>query len=66
MGEGTDVGAWILIAMAEKKMGQPLGVGNTLGAATQVEFNEFFRQKPEGSYRRFVLLPQVDSNIIWP
>jgi len=65
-GGGTDVGARILAAVAEKKMGQPLVVVNKPGAGTQVGFTELSRQKPDGYYLGFVLLPQVNTIILDP
>jgi len=65
-GGGTDVGARILAAVAEKKMGQPLVVVNKPGAGTQVGFTELSRQKPDGYYLGFVLLPQINTIILDP
>jgi len=65
-GGGTDVGARILAAVAEKKMGQPIVVVNKPGAGTQVGFTELSRQKPDGYYLGFVLLPQVNTIILDP
>ena len=65
-GGGTDVGARILAAVAEKKMGQPLVVVNKPGPGTQVGFTELSRQKPDGYYLGFVLLPQINTIILDP
>ncbi len=65
-GGGTDVGARILAAAAEKKIGQPIVVVNKPGAGTQVGFTELARQKPDGYYLGFVLLPQVSTIILDP
>jgi tripartite-type tricarboxylate transporter receptor subunit TctC len=65
-GGGTDVGARILAAAAEKKMGQPLVVVNKPGAGTQVGFTELSRQKPDGYYLGFVLLPAINTIILDP
>jgi tripartite-type tricarboxylate transporter receptor subunit TctC len=65
-GGGTDVGARILAAVAEKKMGQPLVVVNKPGAGTQVGFTELARQKPDGYYLGFVLLPAINTIILDP
>ena len=65
-GGGTDVGARILAAAAEKKMGQPLVVVNKPGAGTQVGFTELARQKPDGYYLGFVLLPAINTIILDP
>ena len=65
-GGGTDVGARILAAVAEKKMGQPLVVVNKPGAGTQVGFTELSRQKPDGYYIGFVLLPAINTIILDP
>jgi tripartite-type tricarboxylate transporter receptor subunit TctC len=65
-GGGTDVGARILAAVAEKKMGQPLVVVNKPGAGTQIGFTELSRQKPDGYYLGFVLLPAINTIILDP
>jgi tripartite-type tricarboxylate transporter receptor subunit TctC len=65
-GGGTDVGARILAAVAEKNMGQPLVVVNKPGAGTQVGFTELSRQKPDGYYVGFVLLPAINTIILDP
>jgi tripartite-type tricarboxylate transporter receptor subunit TctC len=65
-GGGTDVGARILAAVAEKKMGQPLVVVNKPGAGTQIGFTELSRQKPDGYYVGFVLLPAINTIILDP
>ncbi len=65
-GGGTDVGARILAAVAEKRMGQPLVVVNKPGAGTQVGFTELARQKPDGYYLGFVLLPAINTIILDP
>lgn len=65
-GGGTDVGARILAAVAEKKMGQPIVVVNKPGAGTQVGFTELSRQKPDGYYLGFVLLPAINTIILDP
>ena len=65
-GGGTDVGARILAAVAEKKMGQPIVVVNKPGAGTQIGFTELSRQKPDGYYLGFVLLPAINTIILDP
>jgi tripartite-type tricarboxylate transporter receptor subunit TctC len=65
-GGGTDVGARILAAVAERKMGQPLVVLNKPGAGTQIGFTELSRQKPDGYYLGFVLLPAINTIILDP
>jgi tripartite-type tricarboxylate transporter receptor subunit TctC len=65
-GGGTDVGARILAAVAEKRMGQPLVVVNKPGAGTQIGFTELSRQKPDGYYVGFVLLPAINTIILDP
>ncbi len=65
-GGGTDVGARILASLAEKRMGQPLVVVNKPGAGTQVGFTELARQKPDGYYLGFVLLPAINTIILDP
>ena len=65
-GGGTDVGARILGSIAEKKMGQPIVVVNKPGAGTQVGFTELARQKPDGYYIGFVLLPAINTIILDP
>ena len=65
-GGGTDVGARILASIAEKKMGQPIVVVNKPGAGTQIGFTELSRQKPDGYYVGFVLLPAINTIISGP
>ncbi len=65
-GGGTDVGARILASIAEKKMGQPIVVVNKPGAGTQIGFTELSRQKPDGYYVGFVLLPAINTIILDP
>jgi tripartite-type tricarboxylate transporter receptor subunit TctC len=65
-GGGTDVGARILSSIAERKMGQPIVVINRPGAGTQIGFTELARQKPDGYYLGFVLLPAVSTIILDP
>ncbi len=65
-GGGTDVGARILSSIAEKIMGQPIVVLNRPGAGTQVGFTELSRQKPDGYYLGFVLLPAINTIILDP
>ena len=65
-GGGTDMGARILAAVAERKMGQPIVVVNKSGAGTQIGFTELARQKPDGYYLGFVLLPAINTIILDP
>ena len=65
-GGGTDVGARILAAAAEKTMGQPIVIVNKPGAGTQIGFTELSRQKPDGYYVGFVLLPAINTIILDP
>ena len=65
-GGGTDVGARILASIAEKRMGQPIVVVNRPGAGTQIGFTELARQKPDGYYLGFVLLPAINTIILDP
>lgn len=62
----TDIGARILAGMAEKKMGQPIVVINKAGAGSQVGLTELSRQKPDGYYLGFVVLPALNTIILNP
>lgn len=65
-GGGTDVGARILAAIAEKKMGQPIVVINRVGAGSQVGLTELSRQKPDGYYLGLVSFPALNTIILDP
>jgi tripartite-type tricarboxylate transporter receptor subunit TctC len=65
-GGGTDVGARILAAIAEKKIGQPIIVTNKVGAGSQVGLTELSRQKPDGYYIAFVSTPHICTIILDP
>lgn len=65
-GGPTDVGARILAAIAEKKMGQPIVVINRVGAGSQVGLTEIARQKPDGYYIGFVSVPALNTIILDP
>jgi len=65
-GGGTDTGARILAAIAEKKMGQPIVVINKVGAGSQVGLTELARQKPDGYYIGCVSMPALNTIILDP
>jgi len=65
-GGATDVGARILAAIAEKKIGQPIVVVNKVGAGSQVGLTELAKQKPDGYYIGFVSLPALNTIILDP
>jgi tripartite-type tricarboxylate transporter receptor subunit TctC len=65
-GGGTDVGARIVAAIAEKELGQPIVVVNKPGAGGQVGITEFVRQKPDGYNIGFVFLPGVNTIVLDP
>ena len=65
-GGSTDIGARILAAIAEKKLGQPMIVLNKGGAGGQVGWTELSRQKPHGYYIGFLNLPAVNTVILDP
>jgi len=65
-GGATDVGARILAAIAEKKLGQPIVVVNRTGAGSQVGLTETARQKPDGYYIGFVSVPALNTIILDP
>jgi tripartite-type tricarboxylate transporter receptor subunit TctC len=65
-GGGTDTGARILAAIAEKKMGQPIVVINKVGAGSQVGCTELARQKPDGYYIGCVSMPALNTIILDP
>jgi tripartite-type tricarboxylate transporter receptor subunit TctC len=65
-GGSTDVGARIVAAIAEKKMGQPIVVTNRVGAGSQIGLSETARQKPDGYYLGFASLPALNTIILDP
>lgn len=65
-GGPTDVGARILAAIAEKKMGQPIVVVNRVGAGSQLGLTEIARQKPDGYYIGLVSVPALNTIILDP
>jgi len=65
-GGSTDVGARILASIAEKMMGQPIVVVNKVGAGGQIGWTELARQKPDGYYLGFLMLPSLNTCILDP
>jgi len=65
-GGGTDIGARILAAIAQKELGQPIVVLNKAGAGGQVGFMELSKQKPDGYYIGFINLPSLNTIILDP
>ena len=65
-GGSTDVGARIVAAIAEKKMGRPIVVTNRVGAGSQIGLTETARQKPDGYYLGYASLPALNTIILDP
>ena len=65
-GGSTDVGARIVAAVAEKKMGQPIIVTNKVGAGSQIGLTETARAKPDGYFLGFASLPALNTIILDP
>ncbi len=65
-GGSTDVGARILASIAEKQIGQPIVVVNKVGAGGQIGWTELARQKPDGYYIGFLMLPSLNTCILDP
>jgi tripartite-type tricarboxylate transporter receptor subunit TctC len=65
-GGSTDVGARIVAAIAEKKMGQPIIVTNKVGAGSQIGLTETARAKPDGYFLGFASLPAMNTIILDP
>ena len=65
-GGSTDMGARIVAAIAEKKMGQPIVVTNRVGAGSQIGLTETARQKPDGYFLGFASLPALNTIILDP
>jgi len=60
------VGARIVAAIAEKKIGQPIVVTNRVGAGSQIGLTETARQKPDGYFLGFASLPALNTIILDP
>jgi tripartite-type tricarboxylate transporter receptor subunit TctC len=65
-GGSTDVGARIVAAIAEKKMGQPIIVTNKVGAGSQIGLTETARAKPDGYTLGFASLPALNTIVLDP
>ena len=65
-GGSTDIGARIVASIAEKAIGQPMVVVNKGGAGGQVGWTELSRQKPDGYYIGFIILPGFNTVILDP
>jgi tripartite-type tricarboxylate transporter receptor subunit TctC len=63
-GGSTDVGARILAFIAEKLIGQPIVVVNKVGAGGQIGWTELSRQKPDGYYIGFLMVPSLNTCIL--
>jgi len=65
-GGGTDVGARIVAAIAEKQQGQPIVVVNKGGAGGQVGWTDLARRKPDGYFIGYLNLPATNTVILDP
>ena len=65
-GGGTDVGARVLAAIAEKQLGQPMIVVNKGGAGGQVGWTDLARRKPDGYFIGYINLPATNTVILDP
>ena len=65
-GGSTDIGARIIAAIAEKKLGKSIIVLNKGGAGGQVGWTELSRRKPDGYTIGFLNLPAVNTVILDP
>ena len=65
-GGSTDVGARIVAAIAEKKMGQPIVVTNKVGAGSQIGLTETARAKPDGYTLGLGSLPALNTIVLDP
>jgi len=65
-GGGTDVGARVLAALAEKEIGQSIVVVNKAGAGGQLGWTEVSRAKPDGYTLAFINLPGLNTIILDP
>jgi tripartite-type tricarboxylate transporter receptor subunit TctC len=60
------MGARIVAAIAEKKMGRPIVVTNRVGAGSQIGLTETARQKPDGYSLGYASLPALNTIILDP
>ena len=65
-GGSTDVGARIVAAIAEKKMGQPIVVTNKVGAGSQIGLTETARAKADGYFLGCASLPALNTIVLDP
>src|SRR5512136_2066397 len=65
-GGSTDIGARIVAAIAEKKMGQPIVVTNRVGAGSQIGLTETARAKPDGYFLGFASIPALNTIVLDP
>src|SRR5512137_2933306 len=65
-GGSTYVGARIVAAIADKKLGQPIVVTNRVGAGSQIGLTETARQKPDGYFLGFASLPALNTIVLDP
>jgi tripartite-type tricarboxylate transporter receptor subunit TctC len=65
-GGSTDLGARIVAAIAEKKMGQPIVVTNRVGAGSQIGLTETARAKPDGYFLGFASIPALNTIVLDP
>jgi tripartite-type tricarboxylate transporter receptor subunit TctC len=62
----ADLGARILADAAEKKLGCRIVVSNKPGAGQQVGFTEMSKQKPNGYYIGYNIVPALNTTILDP
>jgi len=65
-GGSTDIGARIVAAIAEKKMGQPIVVTNRGGAGSQIGLTETSRAKPDGYTLGLGSFPALNTIVLDP
>ena len=65
-GGSTDIGARIVAAIAEKKMGQPIVVANRGGAGSQIGLTETARAKPDGYTLGLGSFPALNTIVLDP
>ena len=65
-GGSTDIGARIVAAIAEKKMGQPIVVTNKVGAGSQIGLTETARAKPDGYALGLGSFPALNTIVLDP
>ena len=65
-GGGTDVGARVAAAIAEKDLGQSVLVVNKTGAGGQLGWTEASRARPDGYTLAFINLPGLNTIILDP